>query len=192
MKVLDFGNNPVNTEYTTILFQGKDSGNKTSFHTVIEQKNLEGISYKKHLFKLIFIHSVLPLLLGGLIYIFCRSKSLVMFRWFSYLGLDNLIESLRADLIGFKELLPQWLYYSMPDGLWVYSMTSALVIYWRKSPKYGRYWLIVPFTLGVGVEILQGFNLFLGTFDWIDLIVSFLGFSMSIIVINLKLKQYEK
>lgn len=147
---------------------------------------------KRHLLNLAIIHSFLPLFLGGLVYILFRSKSLIMFEWFTYLKLDRLLDSLRAHLIGFKAFLPQWIYYSIPDGLWIYSLTSALIIYWHDNLKFGRYWLIIPFVLGICVEILQGFKLFPGTFDWIDLIISIISFSASIIITNKHLSKYEK
>ena len=45
---------------------------------------------------------------------------------------------------------------------------------------------------GVFVEILQLFNLFPGSFDYIDLTFALLSFILSIFIINYKMKNYEK
>ena len=147
---------------------------------------------KRNKARLVALHCLMPLLLGGIFYILFRTTELRMFKWFVFLGLDSIIFSMRANLAGFKNYLPSWTYYSLPDGLWVYSFTSALIIYWNNNNKKLIFWLLIPFITGILVEILQGFRLFPGTFDFLDLFFSTLGLCLSKIIINYELYQNEK
>ncbi len=138
------------------------------------------------------VHCLIPLLIGGLLYILFRSTTLRMFDWFSFVGIDKIIHSARTFVLDFKNSIPNWIYYSLPDGLWVYSFTSAILIFWNNDSKKSTLWLLVPFITGVLIEIFQGFKLFPGTFDILDLTFSILGLSISKIIINHKFKQNEK
>jgi hypothetical protein len=144
------------------------------------------------IFKITTIHVILPLLIGGLIYISFRSTTLKMFNWFRFIGINNHILSIRQQFFYLKLYLPQWTYYSLPDGLWVYSFSSALIIFWNNDFEKVKYWLLIPFITGILIEILQGFELFPGTFDFLDLTFSALGLLLSKIIINHKLKQNDK
>lgn len=133
-----------------------------------------------------------PLLVGGLLYLLFRSTTLRMFKWFAFIGFDSAIQSTRTNVLELKSHLPNWTFFSLPDGLWVYSFTSAILIYWNNDKQKVKFWLLIPFTSGILIEIFQGFNLFPGTFDFIDLTFLILGLSLSKILINYKFKQYEK
>jgi glycopeptide antibiotics resistance protein len=111
-----------------------------------------------------------------------------MFGWIEIIGFNSEISFLREYVSPLKSWLPSWVYFSLPDGLWVYSFTSIILILWAGKINY---WLIIPFITGVLVEILQGFT-FIGTFDYLDLAFSILGISTSILIINRKYKQNEK
>lgn len=133
-------------------------------------------------------HVIIPLTVGGLLYVFFRAKSLRMFSWFEFIGINSQISFLREYVSPLKSWLPSWVYFSLPDGLWVYSFTSIILILWDGKINY---WLIIPFTSGILIEILQGFS-FSGTFDYLDLTFSVVGISTSIIIIKQKIKQNEK
>ena len=145
-----------------------------------------------HKYYLFILHSLLPIIIGGLFYIAFRSKTLIMFNWFKQIGIENVIFNIRDKISFFKYLLPNWIYFSLPDGLWIYSFTSFLLIYWDNKFEYCKYWLLIPFTSSIVVEILQLLKMFPGTFDIIDLFFLTLGFSLSLIIINLKFKKYKK
>src|SRR5690554_1173370 len=102
-----------------------------------------------------------------------------MFQWYEKMGLGTQIMSFRGMMSGVKPILPSWVYYSLPDGLWVYSFTSALLILWNNERDIGRFWLAIPFFCGVFIEILQGLNFLPGTFDYMDIAFSILGFLIS-------------
>lgn len=127
----------------------------------------------------VFINVLVPLLIGGLIYILFRNESLIMFNWFDYLGLLEQIKELRATLNPMKSILPNWIYYSLADGLWTYAFVSAYLIYYKVD-----YWLLLPFLLSIGVEILQYFQLFQGTFDVIDLLCCIVGYTLPFLLLK--------
>lgn len=129
---------------------------------------------------MILVHVISPLVIGGILYVVFRTKSLKMFSWFDSIGFNTQISFLREYAIPLKSLLPSWVYFSLPDGLWVYSFTSIILLIWEGEINY---WLIIPFTTGILVEVMQGFS-FIGTFDWIDFIFSIFGFFFSIIINN--------
>lgn len=135
------------------------------------------------------LHVITPITLGGLIYISFRSKTLRMFSWIEFIGLEAQIFSLREYTIPLKQSLPTWFYFSLPDGLWVYSFTSATLILSSGSLNY---WISVPVLTGIFVEIAQGLKIFPGTFDLLDLAFSSLALLLSIIIINHKFKQNEE
>ena len=107
-----------------------------------------------------------------------------MFDWFEYTGLMKSILLMR-DVSQNYMLLPDWLYYALPDGLWTYSFTSSFILIWGHSSSL-KYWLVVPLSLSLIPEFLQFFNLLSGTFDWNDLFFQFFGFIFSIVFCSYK------
>jgi hypothetical protein len=143
---------------------------------------------RKLLFILLFC--IFPIVFGGLIYLGFRSSSLLMFKWFNSIGLENMIDNYRMLTLPLKDYLPAWFYLSLPDGIWVFSLTSSLIVYWEFDYKSVKTWLLFPLISGVFVEVLQYFFLFPGTFDILDLTFSIIGFSLSLIFL-IKSKNYE-
>ena len=163
-----------------VFSQSDVSGHAKTERTEMNKKNL------------IFTHCFIPLFLGGILYISFRSRTLKMFNWFEYIGIENKILSIRELFFPLKIYLPQWVYYSLPDGLWVYSFTSAILIVWNNQFKIAKYWLVIPVFTGAIIEIAQGLKLFRGTFDILDLTFTIVALLLSIIIINHKFKQNDK
>jgi len=139
---------------------------------------------------LVIVNVILPLVLGGLIYISFRSVNLIMFGWFDSIGIHGLIYKIRELLTPFKRNIPKWIYFSLPDGLWVYSFSSVLILIWRDKLKVAIAWLMIPFTSGCLVELAQFIKIFPGTFDVMDLIMTLSGITLSLLI--LKHKRIEK
>lgn len=110
-----------------------------------------------------------------------------MFSWFRTIGIETSVNIIRNKFSIFNDNLPEWMFYSFPDGLWVYSLTSALLIIWRGKRNL---WLLIPIVSGPGIEILQFLQLFPGTFDPLDLLLMCLGIILSLLL--LKEKRDEK
>lgn len=160
-------------------------------HTDFSGNDMKTEVVKINRANLIIIHCLSPLLLGGLLYILFRSTTLRMFKWLTFVGLDNVIQYARINVFQLKNQIPSWAYFSLPDGLWIYSFTSAILIHWNNDWQKVKIWLLIPFITGFLIEIFQGFKLFPGTFDFIDLTFSILGISLSKIIINHKFNQNE-
>jgi hypothetical protein len=124
---------------------------------------------KKHL--LFFsCHVILPLLVGGLVYVRWRAPELLMFDWFRMLGLEPLALRFNVARAGAEPGVPLWLIYSLPDGLWVYALTAFFVRIWSgvKSSPVKTFFLSLSLVLGAGSELGQLARFVPGTFDWID------------------------
>lgn len=124
--------------------------------------------------KLRILLFLLPLIIGGFIYIIFRTETLLMFRWFKFLNLDNeinIIQNLRNIYF-----FPNWFIYNFPDGLWIFSYTALSLEIWRHSlNKQNVFWVLcIPF-VAILSEFLQFFKIISGTFDFIDIIFYLIG-----------------
>lgn len=132
--------------------------------------------------KVAILNCMIPVSVGGLIYISGRSERLQMFSWFRSIHCDTYINYLRTVM---KEpltsLLPQWALYSLPDALWMYSFTAAVLLLWQRKLTI---YLLIPFLLGAGSEAGQYFHLVRGTYDSNDMICYCAGSLLSILIIN--------
>lgn len=110
--------------------------------------------------------SVILLLIGGILYIAFRTKSLLMFKWAEWLHLDSYVEIIR--LYATKYNPSYFVKYCLPNTLWTISymlMTDALV----SKNKYKILWILsLPF-MTMFFEILQIWHIIPGTFDICDL-----------------------
>jgi hypothetical protein len=116
------------------------------------------------------LHVILPIALGGIIYTCWRKPSLLMFSWYHTIGLETFISLSRQYAAPFYGLLPQWVIFSLPNGLWVYAMTAFMAYVWHNSESafLRTVWLSIGLLLGVGSEILQAAGVISGTFDLTD------------------------
>jgi hypothetical protein len=140
----------------------------------------------------IILFVLLPILIGGLIYIVSRPKSLKMFRWFENLNIDNLTNSFRAAF--FHIDFPYWVKYNLPDLLWVFSFTSLILIIWNKEIiDQNVFYVIFPVSVGILSEIGQLFCIIGGTFDLMDILFYSIGGLLSaLLFINSKSNENEK
>jgi hypothetical protein len=134
----------------------------------------------------------LTLLTGGMIYIFFRADSLRMFSWFDAIEITSAVDLVRMKSMQYSGALPDWLVYSAPDGLWMFSATSLMLVVWRFRISIETLaWLsVIPF-ISIGSEIGQAWHLVKGTFDAVDLavysfgaILPFIYFRKSLIIYN--------
>jgi hypothetical protein len=68
--------------------------------------------------RIIIFHSFIPVFIGGLIYLLFRPPDILMFEWFSLLGLDDVLYSIRKYTypVG-KEIAYLWILFSIPNAL---------------------------------------------------------------------------
>ncbi len=158
--------------------------------TILERKTLRAISGSLIVILTIIFASV-SLIAGGAIYLCFRPASLVMFRWIEAVGLLNVVESIR-DSRSFS--LPDWVVYSLPDGLWVYSYVVFMGWVWNFNFTKGLIFILAVPIIGIISEIAQLLGWLPGIFDWKDLTAYFLGTAVGILNIEfIKRKmKYEK
>lgn len=118
----------------------------------------------------IIIGHLFTLLLGGFVYISFRQDTLKMFSWFDSINLSAVISELRLFTLPLSDHLPNWFLYSLPDGLWIFSYLSVLLVVWDNViSKYNIHWLLLLPIIAIVSEIGQLFGIIPGTFDIFDL-----------------------
>lgn len=131
--------------------------------------------------QLIFGH-IITLLIGGLIYVLFRTSSLLMFSWYKTIGLGGILKGLRKSTIPFAENIPEWILFSLPDGLWIFSYVCLILLIWKNSVSLKNiFWLLIIPILAIGSELGQLFGLIIGTFDLTDLLLYILGITLPFI-----------
>jgi hypothetical protein len=119
---------------------------------------------------------LLPVILGGLIYLTYRTESLVLFGWFNKIGLTNTVDFLRSNQYLQNLTIPNWIKFSLPDALWLFSLNLTLLTLWNfKVNRQSAFWLLSAPTIGLFSEIGQMVNIVPGTFDIVDLVLLFLA-----------------
>jgi hypothetical protein len=116
----------------------------------------------------LIIYSFFPLLIGGLIYIGFRTDSLLMFNWFSYLGVIDLVKSYRS--LVYEITLPEFFVYSLPNGLWTFSF--LMFVYITTNKKFNFFLTLFCILIIIGLEIFQLTKLISGTFCLTDLLTN--------------------
>lgn len=133
------------------------------------------------------LHVVVPLSIGGAIYICWRDPSLWLFDWVGYAGLAATVDGLRQLTLPYAAVLPRWVLYSLPDALWVYAAIMFMDRIWsgdatRKLNR--RIWLCSGPLLAIVIELGQLTKLIPGNFDPNDLLLSAAATGMAALVIN--------
>jgi len=130
--------------------------------------------YKKCL-KIIAFHFILPISIGTMIYLLFRPLHLTVFHWAETLGLYNVILNAR-DLIDFYNYMPEWVIYSLPNGLWSYSFMFFISFIWGDVKSLGKiFFIFIVIALSVGSELGQLFNLVPGAFCLSDVFTYSVG-----------------
>jgi hypothetical protein len=137
------------------------------------------------------LHSVLPVLTGGAIYVCWRAQSILMFAWFRRIGLAPLIIRLRDFSAPAGPFLPRWVLFSLPDALWIYALTAFLASFWLNvgNHKLRLAWLSVGFVLGAGAEFGQLVGVVHGTFDPADFFLCLTAFVSALVITQNNLKK---
>lgn len=118
------------------------------------------------------IIGTLPVIVGGLIYLTYRTDTLIMFGWFKKIGLKDTIEFLRSNQLLQSLIIPNWVKFSLPDALWLFSFTYVTLFIWdNKMSKQSIFWIFLAPLIGIFSEAGQLIGIIPGTFDKIDLIL---------------------
>ena len=138
--------------------------------------------------KQIILGCLFSILSGGLIYVLFRQDSLKMFSWFGSVNLSNSISEMRLFTLPLSIYLPDWFLYSLPDGLWLFSYVSFLLVVWGNViSKHNIHWVLLVPLIAIFSELGQLIKVIPGTFDVVDLCSYFLGAVLPILIFaNLK------
>ena len=126
--------------------------------------------------------SIVPLIIGGMLYLGYRNQELLMFRWANFLGLSSIVSSLRKFC--FQYPLPEWCYYALPDGLWLLSYILLIYIIWDSHTWKSIIWIYALPTIAITSELIQLLDSRFGTFDIMD-VICYMG---AILLFELKTK----
>lgn len=141
-----------------------------------------------------FFWIIAPLLVGVFIYIFFRSRRLFYYNFFHMIDIDHDIREYRVFLWKYRKSIPNWIIYSLPDGLWIFSFGMAFL--------YGNKFFLIDalFFLGisifmVGFEFLQlkfgGHGSLVGTFDLADIYCFISGASLALLLSYLSVRGHK-
>lgn len=121
--------------------------------------------------------SLIALVVGSLIYIVFRSKSLLMFQWFDAIHLTSAINQLRNN---FSQVpIYSWIEFNMPAGLWLLSYLYIIDAIWGKEYMYlKRAFLLMLPILALSSEFLQLVKILPGTFDIFDVLCYILAITL--------------
>lgn len=140
--------------------------------------------------KLTIFHVICPLLLGALIYVCFRTKTLILFNWIEEISLISIVNEIRNVLYPLKSIIPNWIVYSLPDGLWVYAFTSSFLLIWNNN-KNKILIAFIPLLISVTLELLQYVQINSGTFDFMDVATYTIASILSILIFKPKYQNYE-
>lgn len=128
------------------------------------------------------IPALIPIIIGSLIYILWRPLTIRIFSWLDIIGLSIAVEKLRKLSMSIYPYVPDWVVYSVPNGLWAFSYALIITIIWWRSESIVKYfWLGSIPILGLGYELLQLRGVIQGTFCWQDLNLCILGIGSGVI-----------
>lgn len=131
---------------------------------------------------LIFLHVLIPVTIGITIYLFFRTNTLLVFKWANFFGLLEIIGVIRSYTLQLVNIIPDFILYSLPDGIWVYSATIMFLILWHKCTNnwYKISWILLPLLCSMIAEILQYFSIIEGTFCIVDICFNIAFFFLSL------------
>lgn len=128
---------------------------------------------------------IMPLILGGLIYLTFRTDSLIMFGWFKELGLSSVVDFLRSNQQIQSLIIPTWIKFSLPDALWLFSFNYILLTLWNFNlNRHSVFWLFLAPIIGLFSEIGQLNGIVYGTFDLVDLVLLIIATLLPFLSIN--------
>lgn len=143
---------------------------------------LGSISFRLVRTRQLLIGHFFTLCLGSFIYLFFRTTDLKMFHWLDTIGFLKQLLEIRQTLSPVKAIIPEWILFALPDGLWMFSYMSLILLVWKNTiSRENIVWIfIIPF-IAILSEIMQSLKIIPGTSDKLDLTMYLLGMSLPLI-----------
>ena len=117
----------------------------------------------------LFFLSTAYLLIGSTIYITARPKTLLLFDWSNKIGISPWINYIRNSL-SFINSFPDWLIYSLPNGLWLSSLITAIYAIWLNDNKNAEIYSYSFIAIALFIELGQLGKIVIGNFDLMDIV----------------------
>lgn len=137
--------------------------------------------------KQLLLGGILPLGFASTIYFVFRSETLIVFDLFKRIHFFNFIESIRNHSLFSTIILPKWFLYALPDGLYLFSFTTLMMLLWgNKISGSQKFWIFSIPMMAITSEVLQSFGWFPGTYDTADLICYIIGFILPFFLFDQK------
>lgn len=149
----------------------------SSFNRLLGDSESGIITIKRKTYILL---SALLISIGELVYILYRPLTLCMFKPLEQMGLLDDVRALRsAHWLPPIETVPEWVVYSLPDGMWLLSYMFAMEFIWNNDSKHIRLFFIWAMPVAIiAHEFCQLMGLASGTWDILDLT----SYSIAIII----------
>ena len=135
--------------------------------------------------KLLRTLSFISLALGVLLYLFYRPLTLKYIDWLDNIIPVEVIRNLQHSVYPSRDYLSNFLIFSLPDGLWVFSYVSFMRAIWFESSNRIRFvWFALIPVIAIGSEMIQKLGILQGTYDLYDalayLFCAFLPFTFAL------------
>lgn len=137
---------------------------------------VEGVKKKMNKRSHLGIVSFSSLAVGGLIYLFWRTDDLLMFQWAKYLNAYDRILEVRLMAEIYRQHFPDWVLFSLPNGLWMFSYSCLLGLIWGNKDCLNFLKWLLPVLIGfILIEAGQSVHVVPGTFDMLDVLLYIAG-----------------
>ena len=125
----------------------------------------EIIKTQKKVRRFVFLHIVLPILVGGILYLFFCPDVFFVKKVDDILNISRNENVLKESVLG--EMIRNYLF----DIVWAYSLTNTLLIICGRDRKSKRIAIVIAALMSIGMELLQLMECIGGTFDIVDVLV---------------------
>jgi len=115
-----------------------------------------------------FLHILLPLFLGSLLYFLFGGKGTLLVDSFTFFAENSSILTFR-EFFQTNFSVPNFLIYQLPDAFWAYAFCASFLLIWRGQKA--ALVSLIAFVLCFFYEIMQYMKWTTGTFDWWDVLV---------------------
>lgn len=134
---------------------------------------------------------MIPIFIAVLIYLLFRSKSLLLYKW---IGIDQSIDLVGMNKsVSVKNTIIIWILFSLPDGLWLYSLTAIMILIWGKETTLFKYFFIyLGFFIAVFHEFGQYLHIFRGTFDMGDILAYIICMFAALLITNYRGRKLDE
>jgi hypothetical protein len=118
-----------------------------------------------------------------MIYFLFRASEPLFMKWIHGIGTDSWFSFIRLRSVSFGQSLPEWIVFSLPNGLWAFAFALLITSIWAGSHSWLRIiWMASIPVIVVGFEILQGTGTIPGVFCMQDMAFGIAGLLIGILV----------